>query len=234
MKNTYIPLAIASLIITSTPALAALSSTVNVASDYTFNGVSQTQENPALQASLDYANDSGFYAGAWASNVDFGGEDDTNLEFDVYVGQYFQLNEKLGLDAGIAYYTYHGDSASSSYNYPEAYAKLNYVSALGTSELNYWYSWDYFGLDVGHRIAMVAHTVEIAPNHNVKFTFDRSMSNDSNIWAWDGKKDYNHYRVAYMTTWKAFDFDLAVEDTNMNIDIADTRVVLSVSKTFDL
>ena len=71
MKNTYIPLAIASLLITSTSALAAISSTVNIASDYTFNGVSQTQENPALQASLDYANDNGFYAGAWASNVDF-------------------------------------------------------------------------------------------------------------------------------------------------------------------
>lgn len=233
MKKTYLSVAVASLLITSMPALSAISSTVNVASDYTFNGVSQTQEKPALQASLDYAADSGFYAGTWVSNVDFGGTDDTNIEWDFYAGQYFQLNEKLGLDAGIAFYTYHGDSASSSYKYPEAYAKLNYVSTLGTSELNFWYSWDYFGLEVGHSIAMIAHTVEVAPNHNIKFTFDRSMSNDSNIWTWDGKKNYNHYRVAYMTTWNELNVDLAVEDTNMNLDIADTRVVLSVSKTFD-
>lgn len=233
MKKPYISLAIASLFITSTPALAAISSTVNVVSDYTFNGVSQTQEKPALQASFDYAADNGFYAGTWASNVDFGGEDDTNIEWDFYAGQYFQLNNKLGLDTGIAYYTYHGDSASSSYNYPEAYAKFNYVSTLGTSEFNLWYSWDYFGLDVGHSIAMVAHTIEVAPNHSVKFTFDRSMSNDRNVWSWDNKKNYNHYRIAYMTTWNDFNVDLAVEDTSMDLDIADTRVVLSISKTFD-
>ncbi|MFT6901297.1 MAG: hypothetical protein ACJAXS_001487 [Colwellia sp.] len=236
MNKSIIAIATSCLLTLSTVAVADVSSTINLTSDYTFNGVSQTGNDPALQASLDYAADSGFYVGTWASNVDFGGTDDTNIEWDTYVGQYFQLNEKLGLDTGIAYYTYHGDSASDNYNYPEAYAKFGYSSAMGNSELNFWYSWDYFGLDVSHYIAMIAHTVEVAPGHSVKVSFDRSTSADENKWFWGeaGNDAYNHYRVEYMTSWNDFDFDLALEDTNMNIKTADTRVVLSVSYTFSL
>ncbi len=234
MNKTLIAAATTCLLTLSTGALAGVSATVNLASDYTFNGVSQTGNDPALQGSLDYAADSGFYAGTWASNVDFGSGEDTNIEWDAYVGQYFQLNERVGLDTGIAYYTYHGDSASDTYNYPEAYAKFGYSSSVGDSELNFWYSWDYFGLDVSHYIVMVAHTVEVAPGHNIKVTFDRSTSADEAKWAWDGQDAYNHYRVEYMTSFKGFDFDLALEDTNMGWDTADTRVVLSVSHTFSL
>ena len=236
MNKTMIAAATACLLTLSGTALADVSATVNLASDYTFNGVSQTSNDPALQASLDYAAESGFYAGTWASNVDFGGTDDTNIEWDAYIGQYFQLNEKIGLDVGIAYYTYHGADASDTYNYPEAYTKFAYSSSMGDSELNFWYSWDYFGLDVDHYIAMVAHTFEVAPGHSVKVSFDRSTSADENKWYWgqEGKDAYNHYRVEYMTSWKGFDFDIALEDTNMNIDTADTRVVLSVSRTFSL
>jgi uncharacterized protein (TIGR02001 family) len=234
MNKSIIALATSFLLATSSAALADVSATVNLTSDYTFNGVSQTGNDPALQGSLDYAGADGFYTGAWASTVDFGSADDTNAELDVYVGNYFQLDEKIGLDAGIAYYTYHGDSASDTYNYPEAYAKFNYTSSLGNTELNFWYSWDYFGLDAGHYITMVAHTFEVAPGHNVRASFDRSTSSDVNEWAWNGNESYNHARVEYMTSYEGFDLNLALEDTNMNIDSADSRIVLSVSRTFGL
>jgi uncharacterized protein (TIGR02001 family) len=233
MNKTLIATVTTCLLTFSAGALAeAISATVNLASDYTFNGVSQTGNDPALQGRFDYAADSGFYAGTWASNVDFGSGEDTIIEWDAYVGQYFQLNKKVGLDAGIAYYTYHGDSASDTYNYPEAYATFSYKTSMGDSELKFWYSWDYFGLDVSHYIAMVAHTVEVAPGHNIKVSFDRSTSANKNKWAWDGKSAYNHYRVGYMTSWKSLDFDLAFENTDMDIDTADARVVLSVSHKF--
>ncbi|UUO24952.1 hypothetical protein FGD67_18350 [Colwellia sp. M166] len=234
MKKSIIALATSCLLTVSSAALADLSATVSVTSDYTFNGVSQTGNDPALQASLDYSAANGFYVGTWASNVDFGNGDDTNLEWDAYVGKYFQLNEKVGLDAGIAYYTYHGDSASDSYNYPETYAKFAYNSSVGDTELNFWYSWDYFGLDVGHYIAMVAHTIEIAPGHSIKASFDRSTSNDENKWAWNENDTYNHICLEYITSYEGFALNLAVEDTSMNIDTADTRVVFTVSRTFDL
>ena len=118
MNKSIIAIAAISLLAVSANTTAAVSSTVKLASDYTFNGVSQTTNDPALQASLDYAAGSGFYAGTWASNVDFGTGDDTNIEWDIYAGQYFQLNDNVALDTGIAYYTYHGDESSDSYNLP--------------------------------------------------------------------------------------------------------------------
>ena len=52
------------LALLSTSAMADLSTTVTLASDYTFNGVSQTMNDPAIQGSLDYAfADSGVYVG---------------------------------------------------------------------------------------------------------------------------------------------------------------------------
>jgi uncharacterized protein (TIGR02001 family) len=234
MNKSLIVVATSFLIALSATAAADVSSTVNLASDYTFNGISQTGNDPALQASLDYSAESGFYVGTWASNVDFGG--DTNIEWDAYLGQYFQLNKEVSLDVGIAYYTYNGGSTSEAPDYPEVYTKFGYNSSLGNSELNFWYSWDYFGSGAGHYITMVAHTFEVTPGHSVKVSFDRSTSTDKAKWAWDaaGNDTYNHYRVEYMTSWKGFDFDLALEDTSLDIDTADARVVLSVSRTFSL
>ncbi|RKZ78597.1 MAG: hypothetical protein DRQ35_05700, partial [Gammaproteobacteria bacterium] len=124
-------------------AQADVSLTVTAVTDYTLNGISQTQGDPALQASLDWAGTdglSGVYAGVWTSNVDFGRYDKINREIDVYFGKYWQLNEKIGLDTGIAYYTYHGVSYADDYDYPEVYAKFGYNSSLGDSELNFWYT----------------------------------------------------------------------------------------------
>src|SRR6186713_3073535 len=71
-------------------AQAGVTSTVTLTNDYDFRGFSQSAEDPAAQVSVDYAHDSGFYVGAWGSNVDFGPEtsdlEEVNYEVDVYAG----------------------------------------------------------------------------------------------------------------------------------------------------
>ena len=70
------------------------SANVTLTSDYVFRGVSQTDEDPAIQGGFDLSHDSGFYIGAWASNVDFNEEDSTDpaaddaadMELDLKVG----------------------------------------------------------------------------------------------------------------------------------------------------
>ncbi len=63
-----------------------ISGNVALATDYAFRGVSQTDESPALQGGFDATfGDSGFYAGTWASNINFG-TGGANLELDVYGG----------------------------------------------------------------------------------------------------------------------------------------------------
>jgi uncharacterized protein (TIGR02001 family) len=225
-------LLLGALTLASSHAMADWSATVTAASDYTFNGVSQTQNDPALQGSLDYAFDNGVYAGTWASNVDFG---NTDLEWDFYLGKFVTLNDQWSVDYGLAYYSYHGDSNSSDGNYFEAYSKFGYANALGQTEFNFWYSWDYFGLDVGQIIYMVAHSVEVAPGHTLRASFDVSNSLDGDKFMWDaGDKSYQHYRLAYQTNVEGFDIEVAAENTSIDSNTADERIVLSVSRTFSL
>ena len=181
MKNQLYPLAALALLLNSQIGLANWTTTITGASDYTFNGVSQTLNDPAIQGSLDYSHDNGFYAGSWASNVDFG--DDTDIELDLYAGFYRELNSALSVDYDLAYYSYHGASHSSDGNYFEAYTKFVYQSKYGVSEANFWYAWDYFGTDAGHVIAMLAHSVDIADGHTLRASIDTSNSLDGHKFA---------------------------------------------------
>lgn len=121
------------LLAVSGMANAGISSTITLTNDYDFRGVSQSAEDPALQASFDYTDDkTGWYAGAWASNVDFGNAD---IELDLYTGFTGRTDAGLGWDAGFVYYTYDEDK----YNYPEIYAALSYSYFKGT--LSYTNDW---------------------------------------------------------------------------------------------
>lgn len=87
----------------------------------------------------------------------------------------------------------------------------------------------------GHVISMVAHTIELAPNHALRASFDISNSLDGDKFAWDTDgKSYNHYRLAYQTSFAGFDIEVAGENTSLDIDTADERIVLSVGRTFSL
>ena len=201
--------------------------------DTSYNGYSQTEEKPALQASLDYGWDNGWYAGTFASNVEFAGLS-ADVEWDAYVGKYFQLNDSVGLDAGVSYYSYLGDSSASELNYAEVYSQLDLASSIGQSELRVAFAWDYFGYGAKHVVALAAHTFEVADGHNLRLSFARSMSLDADKYTWDSvnQKAYNNYRLAYLTSFNNFDFDVSVEDTNLDSDVSDTRVVFSVARTF--
>ena len=88
MKVTKIALAAAAATVALSGAAMAeelkLSYNLGATSDYVFRGVSQTQEDPAIQGGIDATYGIG-YAGVWASNVDFGADDPT-AEIDLYAG----------------------------------------------------------------------------------------------------------------------------------------------------
>jgi uncharacterized protein (TIGR02001 family) len=46
--------------------IGSFSANVGLFSDYTYRGVSQTGQEPALQGGIDWAHDVGLYAGFWA------------------------------------------------------------------------------------------------------------------------------------------------------------------------
>lgn len=103
---------------------------VGAVSDYAFRGVSQTNEGPAWQASAEYAHDSGFYAGIWASRVDFVDGDQANIESDWYLGFSTPINDMLTFDISVLRYVY---IDQDDYNYNELLVSLgvgDYLSFL--------------------------------------------------------------------------------------------------------
>jgi uncharacterized protein (TIGR02001 family) len=96
---------------------------VGLFSQYIFRGLSQTGRKPAVQGGFDYAHESGFYAGTWASNISWLKENATNavpgtvqgtygeggsVEMDFYGGYKWSLPHDFVVDLGTLYYWYPG------------------------------------------------------------------------------------------------------------------------------
>lgn len=116
---------------------------VAASTDYVFRGVSQTEEDPAISAGVDLTSGA-FYAGAWASNVAFPGDPDTNAEIDIYAGI---RPEFAGWtwDFGAIGYFYASQPNGADYDYVEA--KVAASRAIGPATVGaavYW-SPDFFG-----------------------------------------------------------------------------------------
>ncbi len=112
---------------------------VGLYSQYVFRGLTQTDEKPAIQGGVDYSHASGFYLGAWASNIswleDGGNYSGSSLELDIYGGYRGAFgNSGVGYDVGLLNYIYPGDKtaagrANAGFTEPytlEAYAALSY------------------------------------------------------------------------------------------------------------
>lgn len=86
-----------------------LNGTMALVSNYLFRGISQTENNPALQGGLTYALPIGLYASVWGSNVKFEEESDANLELDNVVGfKGTTLKDELEYDISLQRYNYPG------------------------------------------------------------------------------------------------------------------------------
>jgi uncharacterized protein (TIGR02001 family) len=92
---------------------AQVSGTVTLTSDYLFRGISQTDEKPALQGGVEWAHESGFYAGTWGSSISWLADSDpavsSQLELDGYLGFRGDFGASgIGWDVGAVHYWYPG------------------------------------------------------------------------------------------------------------------------------
>lgn len=82
-----------------------LSANASVTNNYIWRGLTQTENNSAVQGGIDYADDSGFYVGTWVSNVNYGPSDVYSYEHDIYAGYGFDAGG-ISWDIGYLYYNY--------------------------------------------------------------------------------------------------------------------------------
>ena len=115
------------------------SANVALTTDYVFRGISQTDESAAIQGGFDLTCGR-FYAGLWASNLDFGGDqtqtgqgiDFADIEIDYYAGIKSTIpNTSIEIDLGVTYYSY-----------PNAFDDRTYTNAAAAvvvlQETDFW------------------------------------------------------------------------------------------------
>jgi uncharacterized protein (TIGR02001 family) len=112
-----------------------LSYNVGLVSDYRFRGISQTSFKPAVQLGVDFAHKSGFYLGAFGSNVDwvkeFNGATKGSYEIDLYGGYKGSITKDIGFDVGLITYLYPGNNSGVA-NAPKTIVAGQYSNANTT------------------------------------------------------------------------------------------------------
>lgn len=197
------------------------SGTAAITSDYVFRGYSQTAEDPAFQAGLTAAHESGFFASVWGSNVDF---TDADVEIDLAAG-YTNTVDNLTYTIGGYYYTYPGSAGSLNYNYFEAGLDLAYAIDKVTLTGKAYYSPSFFGVngDAWYFAggASVAVTDKVSVYGNIGFN------------ELDNGTDYKDYAVGVAVKLEPFTLDLKYVDTNVKGDtLADDRFVATLTYAF--
>jgi uncharacterized protein (TIGR02001 family) len=207
---------------------------VSIVSDYSYRGISQTQEEPAVQGGIDLSLPSFLYLGIWGSSVNFGeavdGPDRPSMELDLYGG----IAPSFGgfdVDLGAIYYLYPGAATEMGYDFWELYGGLSRgVGPLGLG-VSVAYSPDFFG-DTGEAVWAGVDASVAVPN--TPFTIDGSFGRQTV--EDDAVIDYNAWSVGASTELFGTSLGAALTGTDQTAEecdeICDTRVILSIGRSF--
>ncbi|MFN3858650.1 MAG: TorF family putative porin [Caulobacter sp.] len=198
-----------------------LSYNVGVASDYVYRGVSQT-DGPQIFGGVDLTAGA-MYAGAWASNVDFG--DDTDAEIDIYLGVKPELGA-VGLDLAVIYYGYVGEPKGSDYEFVELKAAASVPIGPASVGIGMYYSPDFFG-GIGE-----AFYYEVNGGWTINDKWSLSGAVGEQTFEVGG--DYTTWNLG--VAWAPIDYltlDLRYHDSDLGCgNLCDSRVVLTLKSAF--
>jgi uncharacterized protein (TIGR02001 family) len=91
----------------------------DLTSDYLLRGVSPSDDRPALQLDLHYADTDGLFAGAFGSDTVFQGNRRLYAELDPYGGYAWQVNDDWGAKILADAYLYPANPAGRRYAYED-------------------------------------------------------------------------------------------------------------------
>jgi uncharacterized protein (TIGR02001 family) len=198
-----------------------------VVSDYRFRGISQTDEDFAVQGGFTVAHDSGLYVGTWGSNVDLFASG-SNAEIDVFAGYGGKINEAIGFDVGLLYYIYPGVDGNTDYFEP--YASISGDIGPVNAKLGAAYAWkgqnalgDNDNIYVFTDLAAGIPGTPLKLKGHVGYS-DGSLAFGGNYW---------DYSVGAELSYNALTFGVSYVDTDLgNFRGVDNAVVFSVGASF--
>tara|TARA_R110001592_G_scaffold363372_2_gene686259 strand:- start:133880 stop:134638 length:759 start_codon:yes stop_codon:yes gene_type:complete len=210
-----------------------ITATATFTSDYVFRGVTQTQDDPAVQAAFDFSHSSGLFAGVWGSNVDTqeGGptDDEADLEIDLYIGYGTDISDDWSADATAIRYIFPGTANGVDLDWNELLLGLHfreYVSFLVG------YSDEVFNIDGRGIYYSASGNYPLAENLRLKASvgyYDLDDALNDNYVDWSVGAEYD---IGMFTASLAYiDTDSAAADIFGKSQV-DGRVVVSLTASF--
>ena len=218
------------------------SATIWLTTDSVDRGISNTDEGPAVQASLDWGYN-GFYLGVWGSNTRYS---DAGIEIDYYGGYNWEWHG-VSFDAGALYYNYPGEDANRSDGLdPDGGQEADYWETsfavshtfdgwlTPVAAVTYFYSPDFFGEDGD------AHALKGDLKLSLPYEFVLGVETGYQDVA-GGKLstgyDYLWWRIGVSRVWAGFNLDLSYHEVDdkleaCDVDLCDARAVFTVSREF--
>ena len=253
MKTTALPLA-ALLALAAAPSFAqtelpydwSFTANAGLFTDYRFRGISQTNKQPAFQGGFDFSHKLGFYVGNWNSNVDSGLYNGGNLEMDFY-GGYKGSYQAFSYDAGVLYYYYPGSGVAGSIKIDNT--ELYVSGGWGPVSLKYSYAVsDFFGAPDSKGAYYLDGTVNFPLTKELALVghlgYQGNLKNAARITEMDGsvQSSITDWKLGVTYDLKGWTLGASYVDTNRSLslgtaslenkDIANSTLVLSVSKSF--
>jgi uncharacterized protein (TIGR02001 family) len=226
---------------------------VTLTSDYRFRGISQSKNDPALQAGLTYEAPLTFitalpvsiYGGFWGSSINFSPDVDESVEIDLLAGMKFKFfEEKMVLDLGWIGYRYPGALKAARLNYDEFGGSLSYDFGFATLAGQVRYSPNFFAHSgTGwYKQAMVTVPLSfIQFSDKVSFKIfgglgHQSIQRNARFF----NPDYWEWQVGLVMTIYGVDFSVAYVDTDISksrcngggFNYCAPRAVVSIGKSF--
>ena len=245
MRKSIASLAVAAALAVPTfaaaqaPAASPIAGNFSLVSDYRFRGLTQTFEEPAIQGGFDYAHSSGFYVGNWNSSIAdtfYGG---SPLEMDFYAG-YKPTFGDITLDLGVLYYYYPGSDAPG-------------IGRIDNTELYAGAVWKWLSLKYFHAVSDFFGVPDTKDSSYIDLTASYTFAGGWGVSGHIGHQkvenisaaDYTDYKIGITKDVSGWLLGLAFVDTDAeeaaytftsgsgkSVNVGDSTLVLSVSKTF--
>lgn len=226
---------------------------VGLYSQYVFRGLTQTNEDPAIQGGFDYSHASGFYLGTWASNISWLRDNASysgggSAEIDLYGGFKGSVGD-FGYDVGLLQYYYPGTVAATFVKADtlEAYVagswkwfSLKYSHALSNKVFGVTDARGTYYLDLSASVPVAETGLTLGAHYGTQ-VFDGNNGTNDNLYSYDDWKVSASYDLGKAS--KTFDgvtVGIAYTDTNaeaagytiLGKNIGKSQTTVWISKSF--